>query len=129
MTDEHVSRTDAGEKGLRLKRFICLGIVDLVLLVLAFGLVHLINYGHLNISGTSQDLLKIQILVWLGASLFARKFIRIPNLSYIMGSGLISPEIRGQLLKNKTRTYPFRVKHKVCNLTLNLPITSQTQSV
>jgi hypothetical protein len=78
---------------------------------------------------TAQDLLKLQVLIWLGVSLSAHKFSRIPELSFTMGSGLLSPEIRGQLLKNKTRTYPFRVKHKVCNLTPNLPIPGQTQSV
>ncbi len=72
-----------------MRRFVLLAAADLVLLLAAFGLVHLANYGHLNISGTAQDLLKIQILVWLGVSLFARKFTRIPNLSFIMGSGLV----------------------------------------
>jgi hypothetical protein len=90
-----------------MRRFSFLAAADLVLLLTAFGLVHLVNYGNLNISGTGQDLLKLQVLVWLGASLFARKFSRIPELSFTMGSGLLSPEIRGQLLKNKTRTYPF----------------------
>jgi hypothetical protein len=131
-----------------MRRFVLLAAANLVLLLAAFGLVHLVNYGHLNISGTNQDLLKIQVLVWLGASLIARKFSRIPELSFIMGSGLLSPEIRGQLLKNKTRTYPFHacpMKQPkgllvldqgfigalpvLCNLTPNLPIPGQTQSV
>jgi hypothetical protein len=70
-----------------MRRFVLLAAADLVLLLAAFGLVHLVNYGHLNISGTSQDLLKLQILAWLGASLFARKFSRIPELSFTMGTG------------------------------------------
>jgi lipopolysaccharide/colanic/teichoic acid biosynthesis glycosyltransferase len=72
-----------------MRRFLLLALTDLILLLAAFGLVHLVNYGHLNISGTSQDLLKFQVLVWLGASLIARKFSRIPELSFIMGSGLL----------------------------------------
>ncbi len=72
-----------------MRRFVLLAAADLVLLLAAFGLVHLVNYGHLYLSGTAQDLLKIQILVWLGVSLLARKFSRIPELSFIMGSGLL----------------------------------------
>ncbi len=71
-----------------MRRFVLLAAADLVLLLAAFGLVHLVNYGHLDISGRSLDLLQIQILVWLGFSLLARKFSRIPDLSFIMGSGL-----------------------------------------
>ncbi len=70
-----------------MRRFLLLALTDLILLLAAFGLVHLVNYGHLNISGTSQDLLKFQVLVWLGVSLFARKFSRIPELSFTMGAG------------------------------------------
>jgi hypothetical protein len=70
-----------------MRRFLLLALTDLILLLAAFGLVHLVNYGHLNISGTAQDLLKLQILAWLGASLFARKFSRIPELSFIKGAG------------------------------------------
>ncbi len=72
-----------------MKRFIGLGIVDLGLLVLAFGLVHLLNYGHLSISGTSYSILQLQILVWLVLSLAGNKFSLIPNLSYIMGASLV----------------------------------------
>ncbi len=72
-----------------MRRFSFLAAADLVLLLAAFGLVHLVNYGHLNVSGTALDLLKLQVLIWLGASLFARKFFRIPELSFIMGSGLL----------------------------------------
>jgi len=83
-----MDRTDAGGKGLRLKRFMGLGLADLGLLVLAFGLVHLLNYGHLNISATNYSILQLQILVWLVLSLAGNKFSRIPDLSYIMGAGL-----------------------------------------
>ncbi len=98
-----------------MRRFLLLALTDLILLLAAFGLVHLVNYGHLDISGTAQDLLKIQVLVWLGFSLLARKFSRIPNLSFTMGTGLLSPGIRRQLLKNKTRTYPFHALPVLCN--------------
>ena len=42
-----------------------LGLADLALLITAFGLVYLINYVHLAVSGKSYNLLQLQILVWL----------------------------------------------------------------
>jgi hypothetical protein len=36
-----------------MRRFLLLALTDLILLLAAFGLVHLINYGHLYISGTA----------------------------------------------------------------------------
>ena len=70
-------------------RFTILAAADLFLLLLAFGLTHLLNYQHLNISETSFHLLRLQIIVWLAVSLAARKFTRIPELSLIMGAGLL----------------------------------------
>ena len=70
-------------------RFIFLAAADLFLLLLAFGLTHLLNYQHLNISETSYQLLRFQVFVFLAVSLAARKFTRIPDLSFIMGAGLL----------------------------------------
>jgi hypothetical protein len=72
-----------------MRRFLLLALTDLILLLAAFGLVHLINYGNLNISGKSLDLLQIQVLAWLVVSLAARKFTRLPRLSLISGTGLL----------------------------------------
>jgi lipopolysaccharide/colanic/teichoic acid biosynthesis glycosyltransferase len=72
-----------------MKRFIFLLGVDLLLLVLAFGLTHMLNYGHIHLSESKFQLLKFQILVWLAISLAARKFNRIPHLSFITGAGLL----------------------------------------
>ena len=72
-----------------MKRFLFLACADLLLLLLAFGLVHLLNYGHLHISTGNYLVLRIQILALLGMSLVAGKFTRIPNLSLLMGVGLL----------------------------------------
>ena len=72
-----------------MKRYILFALADLFLLLLAFGLTHLLNYQHLNISETSYHLLRFQIFVFLAVSLAARKFTRIPELSFIMGAGLL----------------------------------------
>jgi len=52
-----------------MRRNIFLGLADLALLLLAFFLVHLFNYGNLNISEVHQQLFKYQILAWLAVSL------------------------------------------------------------
>jgi lipopolysaccharide/colanic/teichoic acid biosynthesis glycosyltransferase len=70
-------------------RFVFLLGADLLLLLLAFGLTHMLNYGHMNISGSKYHLLQHQILVWLAMSLAARKFSRLPHLSFIAGTGLL----------------------------------------
>ncbi len=70
-------------------RFIFLICADLLLLLLAFGLTHLLNYGHLNISESKYHLLKFQILGWLAVSLAAGKFSRLPHLSLVTGTGLV----------------------------------------
>ena len=72
-----------------MKRFIGFGTADLALLFLAFGLVHLLNYGHLNISEVHQQLFTYQILAWLAVSLVSRKFTRLPGLSMINGTALL----------------------------------------
>ena len=72
-----------------MKRFISLALTDLILLLLAFVLVHLANYGHVQISGTSFNVLLLQITAVLTISLAARKYTRLPGLSLIMGSGLV----------------------------------------
>ena len=72
-----------------MKRFISLALTDLILLLLAFGMVHLANYGHVQISGTNLNVLLLQITAVLAVSLAARKYTRLPGLSLIMGTGLI----------------------------------------
>jgi lipopolysaccharide/colanic/teichoic acid biosynthesis glycosyltransferase len=72
-----------------MKRFLFLACADLLLLLLAFGLVHLINYGHFHLSEGNYLILRIQILAWLGLSLVAGKFTRIGRLPLIMGLGLV----------------------------------------
>ncbi|MDD3581751.1 MAG: sugar transferase [Desulfobacca sp.] len=49
----------------------------------------MLRYGHINISESNYHLLKFQILAWLAVSLVARKYSRIPNLSFITGTGLL----------------------------------------
>ena len=72
-----------------MKHYIFLGLADLALLLLAFFLVHLFNYGNLEISGRSLDLLRLQVFVWLIVSLIFQKFTRLPRLSLINGAGLL----------------------------------------
>jgi len=72
-----------------MKRFLFLACADLLLLLLAFGLVHLVNYGHFHLSEGNYLILRIQILAWLGLSLVAGKFTRIGRLPLFMGLGLV----------------------------------------
>ena len=129
-----------------MKHYIFLGLADLALLLLAFFLVHLFNYGNLEISGRSLELLRLQVFIWLIVSLIFQKFTRLPRLSLINGSGLLLlpiprlpcfgqlPPIFTHFQSNAkcviyTLYYPFYVKRKAYNLPHFLPVSSQTQSV
>jgi hypothetical protein len=72
-----------------MKRFTVLICGDFVLLVLAYGLTHLLKYGNLNIYEPHDDLFKYLIIIWLAVSLAARKYSRLPQLSLLMGAGLL----------------------------------------
>jgi len=72
-----------------MKRFTVLICGDFVLLMLAYGLTHLLKYGNLNIYEPHDDLFRYQIIIWLAVSLAARKYSRLPHLSLIMGAGLV----------------------------------------
>ncbi len=69
--------------------FIPLLLADLFLLVTAFGLMHLIKYGHLNLSSTSYQLLTLQAMALPVVSLFADKFTGISRQSLIGGASLL----------------------------------------
>jgi len=72
-----------------MKSFIFLALIDLVLLLIAFGLVHLVNYGHMQISDANHHVLQLQIAAMLTISLAARKYTRLPDLSRIRGAELL----------------------------------------
>jgi lipopolysaccharide/colanic/teichoic acid biosynthesis glycosyltransferase len=63
-----------------MKRTLLAIFLDFVLLLLAFTLVHIVNYGHPGISATNWDVFRLQAAVVLGLSLLVGKYRRLPAM-------------------------------------------------
>ena len=70
-----------GDQQSTMKRFISLLSSDFCLLILAFGLVHRLNYGDLQISTNNLRVFLLLSGTWLGVSLVTGKFTGIPRIS------------------------------------------------
>ena len=72
--------------------------LDLGLLLVAFALVHTVNYGHVRFSPTNWDVFQLQAVVVLGLSLLVGKYWRILDLDPRRATVMVSKLIMGCIL-------------------------------
>jgi hypothetical protein len=63
--------------------------LDLLLLLIAFTLVHVVNYGHFGVSATNWRVFYLQAAVVLGLSLLVGKYRRVFELDLRRGAAVV----------------------------------------